>query len=136
MTGHSLGGGIALLASLHRSSDPIPPRAVTFCSPSTYYTAKLLGMSDTTTKGDELPNDSLQMLRAVQIKPAHDPVSGTDAPVGAVMPLLCRAQAKRKCHTLVQTMCELIATCGDSGRGIKYRVRGEKCAEVYKITNR
>lgn len=133
MTGHSLGGGIALLAGLHRSQDPAPPRAVTFCSPSTFYTAKLLGLTDVAPAGADLPNDELQMMRAVQVKPAHDPVSSTDAPVGAVMPLLCRAQAKTKCHSITQAMCELIATCGDAGRDVRFRVKADKCSESYRI---
>ena len=98
MTGHSLGGG---LAKIHGAKYNIS--AVTFSSPGIFYTGRKYGITP-------------EMHRyTTTIQPDMDVVPTIDRQAGTIYRLRC-ALGLITCHTLLNTVCALYRTCGDSIR--------------------
>merc|ERR1712146_361032 len=63
------------------------------------------------------PSPSLDKLRRLvtNVVPATDLVSQVDYQTGVVLPIQCSIPSPFSCHQLRNSMCEILAACGDGG---------------------
>jgi len=101
ITGHSLGGGLAVaIGALLK----IP--SITFSAPGLLATSAILD-----------PSPDLGDMRhyGVNVQPSNDLVPRVDSQSGVVMQITCPLANPLGCHSLATTMCEILASCGDGG---------------------
>jgi len=127
LTGHSLGGGLAKLAAFELCRKAAPhycdaTKVVAFSSPNVDLTGQLLGL------------DVHVQERSVNVFPDYDIVSRVDITHGAIYPVDCLPAKAFHCHLLEETLCELISTCGDGGRDIKFSPATETACKHYSWT--
>jgi hypothetical protein len=116
LTGHSLGGGLAAAVG-----GSLRIRAVTFSAPGLGATSIML---DPPTGG---PKASDLRHYVANVMPAGDIVPMVDTQVGDILGIDCTLSAS-ECHGLQNTVCEIMAACGDgAGRGIARNYR-RSCA--------
>jgi len=102
LTGHSLGGGLAAVASGRLGLD-----SLVFSAPGNVYTSRVF----------QLPQQRTQ--KYVNIMPDNDVVPRVDQHQGVIQHILCRdtdghEESAATCHALAKTACELWRLCGDS----------------------
>merc|ERR1712151_612662 len=108
VTGHSLGGGLAGVASAAHQI-----QGVGFSAPGLLYQTKRMGIS----------NQDLQFT-FTEIQPQNDVVPRADVQMGAINWIKC-AKDPLTCHMVAKTSCELWRRCGDP-RGRDWR---DKCKQ-------
>lgn len=127
LTGHSLGGGLAMLVSLTLNNDAVG--VVTVNSPGTFVTAGLLGRVDPF--GQQKDHD-LQVMKSVNVQANNDLVSKVDTAVGETLPLVCRDKNYMSCHMLGDAICEIITACGDvQNRTLRFSPFEGQCASTH-----
>jgi hypothetical protein len=120
LTGHSMGGGVAKQVALELCAqngthcDDI--RVVSFSSPN----------EDSSAWKSELTDRNgtyLSTTKFVNVQPHKDFVSKVDSTHGTIFPIDCRANhiPPLECHSLSETICELLSGCGNRGRNIRFR---------------
>ncbi|CAK0827800.1 unnamed protein product, partial [Prorocentrum cordatum] len=100
VVGHSLGGGFAQLVGALENVT-----AVTFSAPGLYATERIFWSP---------PGLSRLRHSGVNVVPDGDPVPKVDSQVGTVLKIDCDGSAM-SCHSILSTLCELSATCGNAG---------------------
>ena len=106
VTGHSLGGGIAIITG---SQSQIP--AVALSGPN----AKLSGSSFT----PKVTHEQLEHY-TFNIIPARDPVARFDDKSTQYQNIRCEAAANNfaDCHSAKRSLCEILYTCGSGNRPV------------------
>eukprot|EP00808_Paulinella_micropora_P015715 g42193.t1 len=99
LTGHSLGGGLSIIAGARRQ---LP--VVAFSGPNALISQKIFGVSS-----------SVLDTAILNFKPHTDPVPMVDDPGILTQSINCFAFGLA-CHSLTRTTCELQAHCGSNGR--------------------
>jgi len=96
ITGHSLGGALAIIAGAEVGS-----QAVAFSPPGQRFSAFRFGLR------------VAQIEKSVTVvKPRRDLVPEVDQQIGFTQTIECQA-TELKCHSIVRTACELARNCGD-----------------------
>lgn len=115
ITGHSLGGGLAKVvgAMLHL-------QAITFSPPGLEATSAILikGTADLS----ELRHKDVNVI------PRSDLVPMVDGQLGTLLHIDCPLSNPIGCHSLSNTICELLASCGDGGGSPFARKYTRKCS--------
>lgn len=102
LTGHSLGGGIAIAAGGHLSKpSPHPVYAVAFSGPGSHFSRYRFGTSY------EMASRS-----AVDVKPMYDFIHKFDRHDDMGQYIQCQAASPVQCHCIRNTICELWRVCG------------------------
>lgn len=104
LTGHSLGGTLAVVAGAHAH---VPVLA--FSAPGQFYLEQRFGIN---------PQDVRES--AVNVLPLKDPYAWVDEQLGVQQIIQCKAFGT-ECHSLSRTVCEMHRSCGDPrGRLMTY----------------
>jgi len=118
ITGHSLGGGLATAVGAIVN---IP--AVTFSAPGLEATSAILTPS---------PQEEVLTSRGVNVVPRKDVVPMVDVQTGSTLRIECPLNSTFQCHRLDNTMCELLAACGDGGGRPVLRGYNRSCRSCLK----
>jgi lipase ATG15 len=113
LTGHSLGGGLAIISGAQTSS-----RTVSFSGPNAVLSRHQFD--------PELELDGLHEF-VFNVIPDRDPIPMTDDPARLRQYIECTADVTDvvACHSINRSLCELLYKCGADGRPIP-------CACVHK----
>jgi hypothetical protein len=112
ITGHSLGGGLANLVSMETD---IP--AITFASPGIGNTRMLVAASsedDTKRLEDSTRQAEILHRLSYAVVPDNDLVSRVDTQLGTQIRSNCNNGNPKKCHSLGETLCDLLLQCGST----------------------
>lgn len=118
LTGHSLGGFLAALVGSNLSVE-----AITFSAPGIDATSKIMFPDANKT---ELARNTHRLV--TNVVPETDLVPAVDMQTGTVVPISCNIKNPGDCHLLVNTMCELMAACGDGGGRNENRNYSQTCS--------
>ena len=104
ITGHSLGGGLALISGAQTHV-----QAIGISAPNAMIARERFGITP-----DELNRYTFNVI------PDQDPIAMADDPVNTIQRIQCRADKNRRfdCHTSERSICELMYMCGSGSRPV------------------